>query len=73
MAYYLRKYLLTLCLGDCMTNFVAWQLCAIQTLACIDSLCAWGSQYLCKIFNEGVKSQVSGNILICTVQEWHVV
>lgn len=26
MVYYLRKYLLTLCLGDCVTNFVAEQL-----------------------------------------------
>lgn len=32
-----------------------------------------GSQYLCKIFNEGVQPQVSRNILSCKAQEPHVV
>lgn len=35
MGYYLRKYLLSLCLGDCVTNFASVQLFTVQTLLSI--------------------------------------
>lgn len=58
--YYLKKYLLTLCLGECVTNSAGQQHQAGQTFIRTDCLCAHKTVNICaKIFSKGVWSPLA--------------